>query len=155
MKHLALILIAFVALTCTAQVDSLQHDEVEFTCGGTECDITFTTEDEGEKEVYSFTEEMPEFPGGIDSLYKFLNSNLRYPKEERRNLIQGAVFVRFIVENDGSVSSPEILRPVEGGPGLSAEALRVITLLPKWNPAKQAGKNVSTYFTLRVKFQLT
>lgn len=97
-------------------------------------------------------EQMPEFPGGESALFKFLGENINYPRICVENGVQGKVFVQFIVAEDGSISNIEIA----GGanPYLDAEAMRVIALMPKWNPGKQRNKPVKVGMRLPVTFKL-
>ena len=94
----------------------------------------------------------PEYPGGIDALYKFLADNIQYPQIALNNGIEGKVYVTFVVEIDGSISTPRILRDIGGGCG--QEVIRVVKMMPKWKPRKQRGKPVRTQFNLPVKFVL-
>lgn len=77
-------------------------------------------------------EVMPEYPGGDMELIRFLNRNVHYPQYEMDNDIQGKVMTRFVVMEDGSVDSVTVVRGVS--PGLDAEAVRVVRLLPKFKP---------------------
>jgi len=110
--------------------------------------------EEVEPTVAQFAEKMPEFPGGVDSLFQFINDNVQYPKYELNNEIQGNVYVRFVVEEDGSITRPEILRTVNGSKNLSEEVLRLINSMPKWIPGENHGKQVATYMTLPIRFSL-
>lgn len=103
--------------------------------------------------VYAFTEEPPKFPGGDVSLNKFLSVNIRYPEKARREHIEGKALIKFVVTEDGSVSNVTVVRSVS--PEIDAEAVRVIKLLPKFEPARQNGKQVKTYFNIPVSFRLT
>jgi TonB family protein len=95
----------------------------------------------------------PVFPGGNQELMSFLQKNLNYPVAAKQAGIQGTVFVSFIVKNDGQVSNIEILRGVS--PDLDAEALRVLGLMPKWQPGRlDSGKEVNTQFNMPVRFVL-
>lgn len=108
---------------------------------------------EAETDVYILVEEMPEFPGGQKALLEFLNRNIQYPANARESGIQGVVYASFIVEANGKISKPEILRGIGGG--CDEEALRVIKMMPDWIPAKQRGKVVPVKFNLPVSFKLT
>lgn len=111
-------------------------------------------EDENEDEdsrIFVVVEQDPEFPGGMEALYRYLSENLQYPQLAKDNGISGMVYVTFVIEKDGSVSNPKILREIGGGCG--AEAIRVVKAMPKWIPGKQRGKPVRVQFTLPVKFQ--
>ncbi len=102
--------------------------------------------------VFTFVEKTPEFPGGNNELIKFLQNNIKYPATERDNEIEGTVFIKFIVEKDGSVSNAEVLKSIS--PGLDKEALRVVNLFPNYSPGMQQGKPVRVSFTLPIKFAL-
>jgi TonB family protein len=103
-------------------------------------------------EVFVIVEQMPQYPGGDEALMKFINSNVVYPKTAKDKGIQGRVIVRFVVDAEGIVKNPDIIR--SANPELDAEALRVIGLLPKWTPGLQGGKKVNVYYTLPITFTL-
>lgn len=99
------------------------------------------------------TDRWPEFPGGDEALYRYLEKNLRYPQKARDNKTEGRVFVEFIVERDGTITHPEIHRPL--GDGCSEEALRLVRDMPKWKPGRKQGYPVRAQFVLPVDFQLS
>ena len=105
-----------------------------------------------EEEIYVFVSEYPEFPGGEEALYKYIDDNLRYPAKAREEGITGTVVIRFVVEKDGSLSNVQIAREIGGGCG--AEAKRIVEGMPKWKPGRQDGRIVRTEFTLPVQFRL-
>jgi len=107
-------------------------------------------ETEGEAEIFQVTEEDPMFPGGQEALDKFIEENLQYPRLAAENNIGGKVLVRFVVEPDGSVTLPRLLRDIGGGCG--AEAVRVVKMMPKWTPGKNGGKAVRTFYNLPIYF---
>ena len=109
-------------------------------------------EEEDEQVIFQVVENDPEFPGGLEAMYKFLAQNIKYPQLARENNITGRVYVTFVVERDGSVSGVRVLRDIGGGCG--AEAVRVVKSMPKWTPGKQRGKPVRTQFNLPVNFDL-
>ena len=98
-------------------------------------------------------EQMPEFSGGEKAMLEFLYSNLEYPVGDRENGIEGKVIVQFIIEQDGSISNPKILQSVSET--IDAEAIRVIELMPKWQPGMQDGKPVKVQYTLPLRFFFT
>ena len=102
--------------------------------------------------AFDVVENMPEFPGGDAEMMKFLSTNIKYPATALKDSIQGRVVATFIVEKDGNVSSPKILKHVSDD--LDAEAVRVIKLMPKWKPGKQSGKEVRVKYTIPVTFRL-
>lgn len=102
--------------------------------------------------VFVVVETMPEFPGGQQALFKYLNESVKYPVIAQENNIQGRVIVQFVVERDGSVTDVQVVRSVD--PSLDKEAKRVISSMPKWSPGKQRGKAVRVKYTVPVNFKL-
>lgn len=84
-------------------------------------------------------DKMPSFPGGDEEMRNFIKKNVIYPEYEKEGLIQGTVFVSFIVDTIGNISKVKILRGVSGGPGCDKEAMRVVKLMPKWIAAEKKG----------------
>lgn len=105
-----------------------------------------------ENSVLTIVEQMPEFPGGLDSLISFIRENVRYPETAKELKIQGTVFVQIIVEKDGSITNVKVLRGIGGG--CDEEAVRLALSMPKWKAAKQNGKEVRCYYNLPIKFKL-
>ena len=83
---------------------------------------------------------------------KFLGKNIKYPTISQENGVQGKVIVQFVVNKDGSIVDPVVVRSVD--PYLDKEALRVIKTMPKWKPGKQRGKAVRVKYTVPVTFKL-
>ncbi len=94
----------------------------------------------------------PEFPGGMQALMAFLSNNMRYPALARAQMIQGRVYLSFVVEKDGTVTNIQLLRGIGGG--CDEEALRVVGLMPAWKPGRQNGKPVRVVYNLPVRFSL-
>ena len=92
----------------------------------------------------------PSFPGGMSALYKFFESKKRYPEEAKRNNEHGRVIVKFYIEKDGTVTNPRILRGRT--PSLDNEALRLISIMPKWMPATKGGKPTRVAYNLPIMF---
>jgi protein TonB len=109
-------------------------------------------EEPEEQEIFQVVEEMPEFPGGMAECMKFLGKNIKYPTISQENGVSGKVIVQFVVNKDGSVVDPVVVRSVD--PYLDKEALRVINTMPKWKPGKQRGKPVRVRYTVPVTFRL-
>ena len=105
-----------------------------------------------EQQIFQVVEEMPEFPGGMAECLKFLAKNIKYPTIAQENGVQGRVIVQFVVNQDGSIVDPVVVRSVD--PYLDKEALRVIQMMPKWKPGKQRGKAVRVKYTVPVTFKL-
>ncbi len=110
------------------------------------------TVSEKSPDAFTVVEEMPVYKGGDEARIKYLNENIRYPAEARKNGIEGRVFVTFIVEKDGKISNVELLRGIGGG--CDEEALRVISNMPQWEPGKQRGKPVRVQFNMPILFKL-
>lgn len=102
--------------------------------------------------VVKVVEEQPEFPGGMSKMMQWLSENIEYPQKAQDNYVQGRVIVQFIVEKDGSISSPSIVKGVDKD--LDAEALRVVEMMPDWEPGKNNRQPVRCYFTLPINFKL-
>jgi len=105
-----------------------------------------------EEEIFVAVEQQAEFPGGQAALLKWLKDNMRYPEAAQQNDIQGKVIVKFVVEKDGSIGQVTILKGVDKD--LDREAIRVVKKMPKWQPGKNNGVAVRSYFNLPVTFKL-
>lgn len=105
-----------------------------------------------EQQIFQVVEEMPEYPGGMAECMKFLAKNIKYPTIAQENGVQGRVIVQFVVNKDGTIVDPVVVRSVD--PYLDKEALRVIKAMPKWKPGKQRGKAVRVKYTVPVTFRL-
>lgn len=121
--------------------------------------------EDNDREIFKVVEESPTFPGceaveekqarqkcAEELMLQFIYKNIQYPMIARENGVEGMVVLKFVVEKDGSISAKELLRDV--GAGCGEEAMRVVSLMPKWNPGKQRGNPVRVQFTLPVKFDL-
>jgi TonB family protein len=105
-----------------------------------------------EDRVFVVVEEQAQFPGGEEARLSFLQTNLRYPAKARAAGIQGIVFVSFVVEKDGSITNPHILRGI--GHGCDEEVIRIVEAMPNWIPARHRGQAVRVQFTMPVRFVL-
>ena len=103
-------------------------------------------------EIFQIAEQQAEFPGGTTELMKYIKTNQQYPEIAKKDGIEGRVFLKFVIEKDGSVSNIIVLRSIHKL--LDNEAIRVVKSMPKWTPGKQKGQIVRSYFTLPVKFNL-
>lgn len=111
-----------------------------------------SVQEKDNRDVFVAVETQAEYPGGMEALMHYLMNNIRYPEEAYKNDIQGRVIIKFVIEKDGAVTNAEVVKGV--APELDQEALRVVSSLPKWIPAKVGGKDVASYFTLPVNFRL-
>lgn len=92
------------------------------------------------------------FPGGMNKMMKFLKNNLVYPAEATQNKIQGNVYVKFVVEKDGSITHIEVMKPKH--PALDQEAVRLVSIFPAWIPATLDDQPIRSQFVLPVYFKI-
>ena len=102
--------------------------------------------------VYLAVPEGPEYPEGTNALLDYMRRTQIYPEDAKREGIQGRVLVQFIVEEDGSITNPKVVKSV--CPSLDAEAVRIISSMPKWKPGKIDGKACRVRFTVPINFRL-
>ena len=107
---------------------------------------------EKNQQVFDVVEQMPEYPGGPSALIEYLSQNVKYPEDAKQQKIEGRVLATFVVETDGSVSNVEVVKPAF--PSLDAEAVRLLSAMPKWTPGMQSGKVVRVKFTVPINFSL-
>ncbi len=92
------------------------------------------------------------FPGGEEAMFQFIEENMKYPEEAIQNKIEGRVYVRFVIERNGTINNIEVRKSPDES--LSKEAVRIIKMMPKWIPSKQMGAEVSSSFMLPINFKL-
>lgn len=107
---------------------------------------------EPESPIFTVIEQEPEFPGGMEALYQFLAANIKYPCKDCDCF--GTVYVTFVIEKDGSVSNAKVLRDLCHNYGFGQEALRVVSLMPKWKPGRQRGNPERVQLNLPINFSL-
>ena len=103
-------------------------------------------------EVFIVVDEQPVFPGGVQELLKFMQQNISYPQKAREDTIQGRVLVSFVIDKEGNVIEPEIVKPVH--PLLDQEAINLVNKMPQWTPGKQNGVPVKVQYTIPINFRL-
>jgi protein TonB len=103
--------------------------------------------------IYDVFDVPPSYPGGLDSLYAFINRTIKYPPESNESGNQGKTFVSFIVNKDGTICDVKIIKTYVNK-YLDAEAIRIVKLMSKWIPGEISGKKVRTRFVLPVVFKL-
>ena len=156
MKKLALILMAAIAfVACTKQAEKQQTIPTEEIAVVEETIVEDADEVATEplEEALPVAEQMPEFPGGMGELMKYLGENIQYPSKAKDNQWEGVALCQFIVEKDGSIKDAKILQS-SGYPLLDTEALRVILNMPKWTAGMQNGDSVRVKFALPISFKL-
>ncbi len=108
-------------------------------------------EEENVDEIFTIVEESASFPGGLQAWAKFLQKELKYPRQAQRMGIEGRVFIQFIVERDGSLTDIKVVKGI--GAGCDEEAVRVLKNSPKWKPGKQRGKAVRQKYIQNIMFK--
>lgn len=103
--------------------------------------------------VYLMPDQLPEFPGGIQAMMKFLSTNIKYPVEAQKKGISGRVIVQFVIMEDGTLDQAKVIRGVD--PLLDEEALRVVKSMPKWKPGMDRGEAVKVRFTAPIMSNLS
>ena len=102
--------------------------------------------------VFDTVEQMPEYPGGMQAMIEFLQTNMKYPEDAAKQKVEGRVMVQFVVETDGSVTDVHVAKQVF--PSLDAEAIRVVQAMPKWTPGKDKGRVVRVKYNLPIVFRM-
>ncbi len=111
-----------------------------------------TVEEEPEDKIFIHVTNMPEFPGGVNALRKWIGKNVIYPTVAKENGIQGTVYLKFEVKRDGRIG--QVIKQKGVDPLLDDEAIKVVKKLPKFKPGEQNGKKVNVWYTLPVTFRL-
>lgn len=149
-----------------------------------EIEVKNSEEDKEREVTFQVVEEMPEFPGGMQAMMKFIAENIKYPQAAVDCGFQTRALVKFVVEEDGTISDVRCLKPsaemaeksitvtaygdpkkkemteeekqklLEAANAINEEAMRVVKLMPKWKPGKQRGKNVRVEYTIPIMFRL-
>jgi protein TonB len=109
-------------------------------------------EKENVDEIFIIVEQAAEPQGGYESFYKYVNDRLKYPAQARRMLIQGKVFIEFVVDRDGTLTNVIVVKGI--GAGCDEEAQRIVQSSPPWTPGKQRGKPVRQRMVLPITFKL-
>lgn len=128
------------------QIKSIQHEVM------VEPETSAEPQRNSVEPVYDAVEQQAAFPGGQAALMRWISANLIYPVAAQENGVQGRVIVRFVVEKDGTVTNPMVVRSVD--PDLDKEALRLVKKMPRWQPGKLNGVVVRSNFYLPVTFKL-
>lgn len=102
--------------------------------------------------IFEVVERMPEFPGGIQAILKFIADYTQYPVEAQKAKIEGRVITQFVIDKEGFVKNITVNRGV--APSLDKEAIRIVKNMPKWKPGTQRGKAVNVRYTLPIMFKL-
>lgn len=120
--------------------------------------LLFSQQDSIKKEeTFTLVEEMPIFPGGDAAMMKWVRNKIEaigYPQAEKEAGISGRCYVTFIIDREGNVTEPKLLKGIPAGPGYDKLALQVVNAMPKWKPGKQNGKEVYVQYNLPIAFTI-
>lgn len=115
------------------------------------CTPTTASAQTDSEKVYNTCQVMPQFPGGEKAMMEFIATNLKYPQQAVKDDMQGMVLVDFVINTEGKVTDPKIVRSLS--PECDAEVIRVVGIMPAWTPGQQDGKTVNVKYTLPVMFK--
>lgn len=116
-----------------------------------ECNVV--SPDSVDKEtIFINPEVQPQFPGGVEALKKYLETNLKYPPSAQKAKVEGRVLVQFLIDKEGNVCDPVCVKSVHKD--LDAEAIRVVKSMPKWQPYSVNGVPKDMKYTIPVAFRL-
>lgn len=104
------------------------------------------------QKVFDAVEQMPEYPGGMQAMMEFLQTNMKYPEDAAKQKVEGRVMVQFVVETDGSITDVHVAKQVF--PSLDAEAIRVVQAMPRWTPGMDKGRVVRVKYNLPIVFRM-
>ena len=102
--------------------------------------------------IYDYTSTMPEYNGKTRDMMAYIHRQIKYPAYEKMQGIQGKVVVSFVVERDGSLTSPSVISPVS--PGIDRQAVAAVMAMPKWKPGKNNGDPVRVRMKIPITFKL-
>ena len=139
------------ALLLVSNIEAVART-VEKVMDASEATNTVPQDKPKEDQIFQICEVPPQYPGGVGECMKFLGSNIKYPAEAVAKKLEGRVIVQMIIEKDGSITNTKVVRSVS--PLLDQEALRVVGIMPRWNPGTQRGQAVRVQYTLPVMFSL-
>lgn len=106
----------------------------------------------GENRVYTSVEKKPQYPGGMGSFKRYIDKNLKYPEQAKKDSIEGVVVMQFIVEKNGEITSPRVVRQLE--PSLDSIAMNLIKDMPRWNPGSDHGRIVRCKYSVPIAFRI-
>ena len=110
----------------------------------------YSQSDDADNDVYNMVDQSAKFQDGYNSIIKFVQENIKFPAEAQENNVHGKLMVSVVVEKDGSLSDIKIKKGL--GYGLDEEIVRIIKMMPKWQPAQHKGKAVRQSQTIMIPF---
>ncbi|HIA35914.1 MAG TPA: TonB family protein [Flavobacteriales bacterium] len=137
------------AISKAASIDNDMESDMVFANDET----SIIMEEAEDEEIYSVVEVPPSYTGGEEKLMEYLATNISYPNKAKKKMIEGIVFISFIVNKDGGISDVKILKSLESS--CDKEAIRVVKNMPNWIPGKMKNKEVSVQHNLPIKFKIS
>ena len=110
----------------------------------------YSQSDDTDNDVYNMVDQSAKFQDGYNSIIKFVQENIKFPAEAKENNVHGRLMVSVVVEKDGSLSDITVKKGL--GYGLDEEIVRIIKMMPKWQPAQHKGKTVRQTQTIVIPF---
>ena len=110
----------------------------------------YSQSDDADNDVYNMVDQSAKFQDGYNSIIKFVQENIKFPAEAKENNVHGKLMLSVVVEKDGSLSDIKIKKGL--GYGLDEEIVRIIKMMPKWQPAQHKGKTVRQSQTIVIPF---
>ena len=150
MKQFVLTVRAMLCLPLFAQIDCYCDLEIEVEDTIRQSSIA-NVESPDSNEVFQAVDEMPEFPGGMEKLIQFIADSIHLPKCVTEGNVEGRSIVEFVVNKDGTLSDFKIAVPLHKE--CDVEAIRVLTLMPRWKPGKEDGELVRVRYAIPVRFR--
>lgn len=110
----------------------------------------YSQSDDADNDVYNMVDQSAKFQDGYNSIIKFVQENIKFPAEAKENNVHGRLMLSVVVEKDGSLSDITVKKGL--GYGLDEEIVRIIKMMPKWQPAQHKGKTVRQTQTIVIPF---
>jgi len=110
----------------------------------------YSQSDDADNDVYNMVDQSAKFQDGYNSIIKFVQENIKFPAEAKENNVHGRLMLSVVVEKDGSLSNITVKKGL--GYGLDEEIVRIIKMMPKWQPAQHKGKTVRQTQTIVIPF---
>ena len=110
----------------------------------------YSQSDDADNDVYNMVDQSAKFQDGYNSIIKFVQENIKFPAEAKENDVHGRLMLSVVVEKDGSLSDITVKKGL--GYGLDEEIVRIIKMMPKWQPAQHNGKTVRQSQTILIPF---
>ena len=110
----------------------------------------YSQSDDADNDVYNMVDQSAKFQDGYNSIIKFVQENIKFPAEAKENNVHGKLMLSVVVEKDGSLSDITVKKGL--GYGLDEEIVRIIKMMPKWQPAQHKGKTVRQSQTILIPF---